>query len=90
MPLLSTYAAPTGGGSNRDAEGERAFAQSALVDGAIGLVWAPRGVLSRTLQLTITDGKIARIEVIADSNAPSTLAPPNNGLHDDAPRPARA
>ena len=42
------------------------FGQPALmlVDGAVGLVHAPRGKLSRALTFTIKDGKIIQIEVI--------------------------
>jgi RNA polymerase sigma-70 factor (ECF subfamily) len=42
------------------------FAQPALVDGSVGLVFAPRGRLSRALRFTIAEGKIARVDVIAD------------------------
>ena len=42
------------------------FAQVALVNGAVGLVVAPRGRLFRVLTFTFTDGKIAGIEVIGD------------------------
>ena len=44
------------------------FAQPALVlvDGAVGLVLAPRGKLSRALKFTIKDGKISQIEVITE------------------------
>jgi RNA polymerase sigma-70 factor (ECF subfamily) len=38
----------------------------ALVNGSPGIVWAPHGRLARVLAFTITDGKISRIEVIAD------------------------
>jgi len=40
--------------------------QLALVDGAIGLVMAPRGRLSRALTFTIANGRITAIEVIGD------------------------
>jgi RNA polymerase sigma-70 factor (ECF subfamily) len=40
--------------------------QPALVNGAIGLVMAPRGRLSRALTFTIANGKITGIEVIGD------------------------
>jgi RNA polymerase sigma-70 factor (ECF subfamily) len=40
--------------------------QPALVNGAIGLVMAPRGRLSRALAFTIANGKITEIEVIGD------------------------
>jgi RNA polymerase sigma factor (sigma-70 family) len=38
----------------------------ALVNGAIGVVMAPRGRLSRALTFTIANGKISKIEVIGD------------------------
>ncbi|HEV3334224.1 MAG TPA: sigma-70 family RNA polymerase sigma factor [Bryobacteraceae bacterium] len=41
-------------------------AQSMLVDGAVGLVWAPNGRLSRALRFTITSGKIVDVDIIAD------------------------
>jgi RNA polymerase sigma-70 factor, ECF subfamily len=40
--------------------------QPALVNGAVGLVMAPRGRLSRALTFTIANGKIREIEVIGD------------------------
>jgi hypothetical protein len=40
--------------------------QLALVDGAIGVVAAPRGRLVRALRFTIANGKITEIEVIGD------------------------
>jgi RNA polymerase sigma-70 factor (ECF subfamily) len=42
------------------------FAQPALVNGAVGLVVAPRGRLFRVLSFTITRGKIVQIDVVAD------------------------
>jgi RNA polymerase sigma factor (sigma-70 family) len=46
---------------------ERArFTQPALVNGAVGLVMAPRGQLFLVLGFTITAGKITEIDVIAD------------------------
>ncbi len=42
------------------------FARPALVNGAVGVVLAPRGRLFRVLSFTITDGKIAQIDVVAD------------------------
>jgi hypothetical protein len=47
------------------ARGARA-AQPALIDGAVGLVVAPRGRLFRALRFTLTEGKIAAVEVIGD------------------------
>jgi RNA polymerase sigma factor (sigma-70 family) len=43
------------------------FAQPALVDGEMGIVLAPDGHLQRVLKFTIADGKIAHVEIIADS-----------------------
>jgi RNA polymerase sigma-70 factor (ECF subfamily) len=42
------------------------FAQPALVDGAVGVVVAPRGRLIRILRFTLLHGRISRIEVISD------------------------
>lgn len=42
------------------------FAQPALVDGEIGIVIAPRGHLFRVLRFTITNGRIAQVDVVAD------------------------
>jgi len=42
------------------------FAQPALVNGAVGVVVAPRGRLFRVLRFTITSGKIVQIDVVAD------------------------
>jgi RNA polymerase sigma factor (sigma-70 family) len=41
-------------------------ARPALVDGAVGLIVAPRGQLFLVLKLTIVNGKIAEINAIAD------------------------
>lgn len=38
----------------------------ALVDGGVGLVFAPRGKLSRALSVVIEGGRIARVDVFAD------------------------
>jgi RNA polymerase sigma-70 factor (ECF subfamily) len=54
------------------AKGAIAFAQLArsvqpmLVDGTVGLVWAPGGRLSRALKFTIANGKIVEAEIMAD------------------------
>jgi RNA polymerase sigma-70 factor (ECF subfamily) len=40
--------------------------QAALINGAAGLILAPRGRLVRALTFTLTDGKITQVEVIAD------------------------
>jgi RNA polymerase sigma-70 factor (ECF subfamily) len=42
------------------------FAQPALENGAVGVVVAPRGRLFRVLHFTLTRGKIAQIDVVAD------------------------
>jgi len=42
------------------------LARVALVNGAVGIVMAPRGRLFRVVRLTIANGKITQIEVIGD------------------------
>jgi RNA polymerase sigma factor (sigma-70 family) len=42
------------------------FASTALVDGEVGIILAPRGKLFRALEVKIVQGKIARIEVVGD------------------------
>ena len=42
------------------------FSQPALVNGAVGLVLAPGGRLSRALSFIIAHGKVVQVEVIAD------------------------
>lgn len=42
------------------------FAQLALINGAVGLVVAPRGKLERVLTFAIADGKVASIDLVAD------------------------
>jgi RNA polymerase sigma-70 factor (ECF subfamily) len=42
------------------------FAQPALVSGSVGIVLAPRGKLSRVLSFTISNGKIVKVDIIAD------------------------
>jgi RNA polymerase sigma-70 factor (ECF subfamily) len=42
------------------------LAQPAVVNGAVGIVMAPRGRLLRALRLTIANGKISEIEVIGN------------------------
>lgn len=48
------------------AAGRARFTQPALVNGAVGLVMAPRGRLFLVLGFTIADGRITEIDVIAD------------------------
>lgn len=42
------------------------FTQPVLVDGAVGVVVAPRGRLFRVLHFTFVRGKIAEINVVGD------------------------
>ena len=42
------------------------FVQPALVNGSVGVVWAPRGRLLRALTFVLKGGKIAQVEIIAD------------------------
>jgi RNA polymerase sigma factor (sigma-70 family) len=59
-------------GAKAWAKGAVAFAQLAsslqpmLVDGTVGLVWAPGGRLSRVLKFTVASGKIVDADIIAD------------------------
>jgi RNA polymerase sigma-70 factor (ECF subfamily) len=42
------------------------FTEPALINGAVGLVMAPRGRLFLVLAFTITDGRITEIDIIAE------------------------
>jgi RNA polymerase sigma factor (sigma-70 family) len=42
------------------------FARPAMVDGAVGIVVAPRGRLAVAMTFTVTDGRIARIRILGD------------------------
>jgi RNA polymerase sigma factor (sigma-70 family) len=42
------------------------FVEPALINGSVGLIVAPGGKLFRALTFTVTDAKVARIEVIGD------------------------
>jgi RNA polymerase sigma factor (sigma-70 family) len=42
------------------------FVQPALINGRVGLIFAPRGRLSRALTVKIADGRITEIDIIAD------------------------
>jgi hypothetical protein len=42
------------------------FVQAALINGAVGLVWAPRGRLLRAMTCVVRDGKITEVDIIAD------------------------
>ena len=50
------------------------FVQPALVDGGVGLVLAPGGRLQRVLRMTLKNGKVAQVEVIAESERLRELA----------------
>ena len=52
--------------AERAIKGGARAAQPALVDGAIGVVVAPRGRLLMVLRFTIADGKIVEMEAIAE------------------------
>jgi hypothetical protein len=42
------------------------FVQPALINGSVGLIFAPRGKLSRALTFTFTNAKVSQVEVIGD------------------------
>ena len=46
--------------------GRARFAKSALVNGAVGAVWAPRGRPRVVFGFTITGGRIVQIDILAD------------------------
>jgi RNA polymerase sigma factor (sigma-70 family) len=52
--------------ANRAAKGGARAAQPALVNGAVGVVVAPRGQLTMVLSFTTVDGKIVAIDAIGD------------------------
>lgn len=60
-------------GAHNFAKGAVTFSQIAhqvepmLINGAVGLAWAPDGKLSRVLAFSIKDGRIAQVEIIADA-----------------------
>jgi RNA polymerase sigma-70 factor, ECF subfamily len=53
--------------------GRARFAQPALVDGAVGAVWAPGGKPRFVFAFTIRDGKIVAINILADPERLSRL-----------------
>jgi RNA polymerase sigma-70 factor, ECF subfamily len=53
--------------------GRALAAQAALVDGAVGLAWAPGGRPKVVWDFTITNGKIVSIEMVADTGTLSEL-----------------
>jgi RNA polymerase sigma-70 factor, ECF subfamily len=58
-------------------------AQPGLIDGAIGLVWAPRGRAKVAFCFAVTDARIAAINMIAD---PEQVGEFDISLLDDGPR----
>jgi RNA polymerase sigma factor (sigma-70 family) len=42
------------------------FVQPALIDGSVGIIFAPRGKLSRALTFTFASAKVTRVEVVGD------------------------
>jgi len=65
VPMTIRGAAAVASGA-RAASGRSRYSGVALVNGTPGIVMAPRGRLVLVLALTIGDGKISRIDVIAD------------------------
>jgi RNA polymerase sigma factor (sigma-70 family) len=53
--------------------GRARAAQPALVDGVVGLAWAPGGTPKAVFDLTIADGRITAIELILDPDAVAGL-----------------
>jgi RNA polymerase sigma-70 factor (ECF subfamily) len=77
--VVRSDAASSATGAPREIRGARVWAEQAivfarqaagtrpaLVDGALGAVWAPHGRLRRALAFTFDDGKIARIDVVGE------------------------
>ena len=50
------------------------FVQPAVIDGSVGLLFAPRGKLSRALTFTVDGAKVTRVEVIGDPARLGALA----------------
>lgn len=84
--VIRTDEAAAGPGGVREVRGAQSWAKQAisgargakaarpaLVDGAVGLVVAPRGKLFRVLSFTLRDGKIAGIDVVGDPEQLSRL-----------------
>jgi RNA polymerase sigma-70 factor, ECF subfamily len=71
-PVFLRGAQPVARGAT--AAGERArFSQPALVDGAVGVVMAPRGKLFLVLRFAIVDDLITEIDIIGDPDRLRTL-----------------
>ncbi len=89
--VLVHVEAPTG--ERKEIRGARTWAQGAvafahhvqphavaLVDGAVGLVLAPHGRLTRVMRFRFEDGKIAEVDVIVE---PARLAKLDLAVLDD-------
>ena len=74
---IDAFAGAAGGpreihGAEAWARGAVAFAQlaqtvdTAMVDGNVGLIWAPQGSIARAVTFTIANGKVVEAEIIAD------------------------
>ena len=72
VPLTVRGAAAVAGGA-RAASARSRYGQLALVNGAPGLVMAPRGRLLVALAFTFSDEKISQIDVIADPDRLAAL-----------------
>jgi RNA polymerase sigma factor (sigma-70 family) len=55
-----------GPGVARQFSGRAKLAQLALVNGAVGAVWAPHGQPRVVFDFTVTDGKIVAVDLVAD------------------------
>ena len=79
--VVRADATAAAGGAAREVQGAEAwarqaitfsrgarFAQTALIDGSVGVVIAPRGHLFRVLRFTLKNGKIVEVEVVGDGD----------------------
>ncbi len=60
-------------GSRKWAKGAIAFSrqltgtvEAMLIDGEVGLVWAPQGKLSRVVRFSIANGRVSAVEIVGD------------------------
>jgi RNA polymerase sigma-70 factor (ECF subfamily) len=53
--------------------GRARAAQVALIDGRVGAVWAPQGTPRSALLMTVVDGQIVAIDVVAEPSELSAL-----------------
>jgi RNA polymerase sigma-70 factor (ECF subfamily) len=67
---VATGAQPEVSGAQAVAEvfsGRAQAAQPALIDGGAGLAWAPRGHARVVFAMTVSDGRVTAIEMVADA-----------------------